>query len=131
MEKISKQCLMALEGGLEQSLLRYLNNTARWKVAQNENGGQYAQLAECTVYAKKRDWKNGIMVSLTATFRNNRVVAMYGTLQWQSGETEPFEPLAKEDLARRLNAIVDVAKRRKGWELFTGYHGVAIRGIQK
>ena len=116
---------------MEQSLLRYLNNTARWTVAQNENGGQYAQLAECTVYAKKRDWQSGVMASLTATFRDNRVVAMYGTLQWQSGETESLETPAKADLERRLNTIVDVAKRRKGWELFTGCHGVAIRGIQK
>ena len=131
MEKISKQCLMALEGGLEQSLLRYLNNTARWTVAQNENGGHYVQLAECTVYAKKRDWQNGAMASLTATFRDNRVVAMCGTLQWQSGETESLEPPAKADLERRLNAIVDKAKQRKGWELFTGCHGVAIRGLQK
>lgn len=131
MRIISKHCLMALEGGLEQSLLRYLNNTARWTVARNENGGQYAQLKECTVCSRKRDWQSGSMISLTVTFKDNKVAEMYGEIAWTTGMTEPYEPLAKEDLVRRLNALVDVEVRRKGWELFTGYRGVAIRGIHK
>ena len=124
MEKISKHCLMALEGGVEQSLLNYLQNTATWGVALADDGSQYARLRECTVCSRKRDWQNGNTVSLTVTLRDNRVVAMYGTLTWATGETEPFEPLAKEDLIRRLNGIVNVAKLRKSRELFTGVRRV-------
>ena len=131
MRTISKHCLMALEGGVEQTLLRHLKYRATWKVARNERGRQYARLDECTIGSRKRDWQNGAMVSLTVTFKDNKVADMYGVLTWATGEMEPYEPLAKEDLVRRLNALVDVEVRRKGWELFTGCHGVALNGIRK
>lgn len=131
MVKINKHCLMALESGLEQSLLRYLKDRATWKVVLDAAGHPYAQLKEHTWCSRKRDWQNGSMVSITATLKDNRVAEMYGVLTLDTGETESFEPLAKEDLIRRLNAMVDVAKRQKSWELFACCRGRALKDMLK
>ena len=116
MVRISNNCLRALEGGMEQSLLNFLNNRARW-----QKGASCAILQPCALNVKKRDWQNGTMVGCTAVIRDNRVETLYCYIgQEYDDRKEEFELLSKDYLIRRLNSIIDVEKRRKDWELFTG-----------
>jgi hypothetical protein len=115
MVRINNSCLRALEGGMEQALLNYLRIRAQWK-----KGPRCAVLQECCINTKKRDWQNGTMVGCTAVIRGNRVEDLYSYVQVDYDRREEFDLLAKEDLIRRLNGIIDVERRRKDWELFTG-----------